>query len=211
MADFVDDAPNLLTKEPLISLNTSTRIRTKDTMQLHISIGNVELTALQVCGLRVGYHQVRVHPDDVEKTAFWTNHWHFEFLIMSFEITNAPATFQSLMDVVLQQMHSVSVLVFFFLTTFSSTVPPGRNTSREALQVRVRHVLGGVTGHVISATSVVMNEDKVAVVAFWPQPASACALCGFLDLPDAFIKNQGLQDTSGPTHAPTSQRGLPVD
>jgi hypothetical protein len=43
--------------------------------------------------LRAGYHQVRVHPEDVAKTAFRTHHGHFEFLVMSFGLTNAPAMF----------------------------------------------------------------------------------------------------------------------
>lgn len=43
--------------------------------------------------LRLGYHQVHVHIDDVAKTAFRTHHGHFEFLVMPFGLSNVPSTF----------------------------------------------------------------------------------------------------------------------
>ena len=48
--------------------------------------------------LRSGYHQLLVRLEDVLKTAFRTRYDHYEFLVMSFGLTNAPAVFMDLLN-----------------------------------------------------------------------------------------------------------------
>ena len=62
--------------------------------------------------LKSGYHQLRVKSKDISKKAFWTRYRHFEFFVMSFGLTNAPASYMNFIDRVFKPFLYVFVIVF---------------------------------------------------------------------------------------------------
>jgi Reverse transcriptase (RNA-dependent DNA polymerase) len=62
--------------------------------------------------LNMVYHQIRIKEEDIAKTVFTCTEGYYEFLVMTFGLTNAPATFQEIMNKVFQKQKGKSVVVY---------------------------------------------------------------------------------------------------
>lgn len=128
--------------------------------------------------LHSGYHQIRMSPFDISKTAFCTHRDQFEFLVMPFRLTNALATFQALMNDVLKDFIRHIVLVFFDgILIYSANWAAHLQHVRVVFQTLHTHQLAlkkskclfGVSqvaylGHVISDQGVHMDPSKLEAV-----------------------------------------------
>ena len=146
--------------------------------------------------LASGYHQIRMHDDSIEKTAFKTRYGHYEFTVMPFGLTNAPATFQSVMNSILSPFLDRFVLVYLDdILIYSKYVAEHMEHLRTVLSVLREHkfyckrskcdfVAKQVEylGHLLTPHGIMVDPRKVAAIQDWPTPLNVSQLRGFLGL-----------------------------
>ena len=144
--------------------------------------------------LRSGYHQIRIAPEDVPKTAFRTRYGHYEFLVLPFGLTNAPATFMHLMHQALRPLLDECALVFLDdILIYSKTLEEHEQHVRRVLDALREQKLYAkeskceffkheveFLGHRVGQDGVRMMEDKVEAIRAWPTPRSVRDVRAFL-------------------------------
>jgi hypothetical protein len=146
--------------------------------------------------LRSGYHQIRIRPEDIPKTAFTTWYRLFEYLVMSFGLTNAPAHFTYLMNSVFMPELDKFVVVFIDdILIYSKNEEEHAQHLRVVLTCLREHQLYAkfskcafwleeiqFLGHVLSARGIAVDPSKVKDILAWKPPTTVYQVRSFLGL-----------------------------
>ncbi|GJR84184.1 putative reverse transcriptase domain-containing protein [Tanacetum coccineum] len=146
--------------------------------------------------LRSGYHQLRVRDEDIPKTAFRTRYGHYEFQVMSFGLTNAPAVFMDLMNRVCKPYLDKFVIVFIDdILIYSRNKEEHANHLRIILELLKKEKLYAkfskcdfwihivqFLGHLIDSQGLHVDPAKIEAVKNWTSPTTPTEIRQFLGL-----------------------------
>ena len=144
--------------------------------------------------LRTGYHQLKIKPEDMPKTTFCTRYGHYEFLVMSFGLTNAPATFMDLMNRVFKKYLDKCIIVFINdILVYSKTREEHAEHLRIILEILRKEKLYAkwskcefwlkqvqFLGLVIGKEGIMVDPAKIEAVASWERPRTPTEVRSFL-------------------------------
>ena len=146
--------------------------------------------------LRSGYHQIKIRPKDIPKTAFSTRYGLYEYLVMSFGLTNAPAYFMYLMNSVFMAKLDKFMVVFIDdILIYSENEEDHAKHLRVVLTRLREHKLYAkfskcefwlrkvpFLGHVLSKNGISVGPSKEQEVMDWKALTSVHEVWSFLGL-----------------------------
>ncbi|XP_043985860.1 uncharacterized protein LOC122838896 [Gambusia affinis] len=180
-----------------------------------------DATIFSKLDLRNAYHLLRIRQGDEWKTAFKTPIGHFEYLVMPFGLSNAPAYFQALVNDVLRDFLNVFVFVYLDdILIYSKSPAEHKRHVRLVLQRLLENRLYvkaekcefhktsvSFLGFILEGGQVRPTEEKIRAVLEWPVPETRKQLqrfLGFANFYRRFIRNYS--QTAQPLTALTSTR-----
>ncbi|GJV27315.1 hypothetical protein Tco_1383763 [Tanacetum coccineum] len=152
--------------------------------------------------LRSGYHQLRVREEDIPKTAFRTQYGHYEFQVMSFSLTNAPAMFMDLMNWVCKPYLDKFVIIFIDdILIYSKSKKEHEEHLRQILKLLKKEELYAkfskcelwisrvrFLGHVIDCRGIHVDPAKIESIRDWASPKTPTEIHQFLGLTGYYRK-----------------------
>ena len=166
--------------------------------------------------LQSGYHQIRIADKDVQKTAFKTHEGLYEFMVLPFGLTNAPAAFQREMKAIFGMLPYVLVYLDDILI-YSKNAEEHEIYLRHTLQVLRDNKLyaelskceffkekAKFLSHMIGQDEIQADPEKISAIKCWPMPKDVQQLRSFLGLANhlkGFIKDFSL--IAAPLHEMT--------
>ena len=172
-----------------------------------------EARVFSLLDLRSGYHQLRLNPEDIPKTAFISPVGLYEYRVLPFGLCNAPAVFTRYMTRVLGPMLGKSVVVYLDdILVFSKTPADHLVHLEQLFQLLDKHQLFAkgtkctlnrdsikYLGHIVGHGRVAVDPAKIAAVQDWPLPKFPKELQRFLGLANYFSKFlQGYSSLAAP-------------
>ncbi|XP_070045198.1 uncharacterized protein [Nicotiana tomentosiformis] len=164
-------------------------------------------------GLRSGYHQLKIREQNIPITASRTRYGHFEFLVMSFGLTNALAAFVDLMNRAFNPFLDSLVIVFIDnILVYSRGRKDHAYHLRTVLQTLYQHKLyakfskfdfwlESITylGHVVSREGTKVDPQNISAVRNFPRPTTPTEIRCFLGLAGYYRKFvEGFSTLSSP-------------
>lgn len=146
--------------------------------------------------LASGFHQIEMHENSIEKTAFNTENGHYEYVRMPFGLKNAPATFQRVMDNVLKDLqHKICFVymddIIIFSTSLQEHIQNLELVFKTLAEANLKIQLDKseflckqveFLGHIITPEGIRPNPKKIESIKNFPLPKTTKEIKSFLGL-----------------------------